>query len=512
MPRVVERAHRRLHQAAGSVGRPVVAPRLQRSVRGQDEVRPRRRLVRVRRRRHDERHGVESRTEIGRPRQRVHRVHLVEEQHVNLAPPHCVRQVDHVLVRRRGVPHRRGREAHRRADVARHAVEQRDGDLRLGRAGAPRGGPAADGEGPAGSEVRVREGPSQLGDARRGHAAPGGGRFGAPGFDEPADLLYLARREQVALHPPLGHDGPYHRGRHRSLGAGLEGDPLVRARRGERQARLEVHEARGAAVAGTPRFREVAGVAHRGEPGLQEVRSERDHEVGPAEVVLRQAVAPEDRPAGGPQRLVGERLVPQPAGAAHGGGPAVDERIQGAGQDRGHDGDAVTPSGRPQIGEAVGERALAPLPVDRVEHRPSGGRVRGAASVRAAVAVRAVESLERRLAAHAEGAAVRRMRRIALDLYRPAFASLDEGAATARALAADAGVPGRDARNDVLGRHDVRNDPFGRGGGAGADGGGRPGPAEHPQERAAPDGLGQSGLPARGGRFLHCSFSARPLA
>ena len=159
-------------------------------------------------------------------------------------------------------------------------------------------------------------------------------------------------------------------------------------------------------------------MADGGEPGLEEVGSERYDQVGSSEVVLRDAVAPEHGPVGRPQRFVGEGLVPQPAGSAQGLGPAVHERIQGAGQGRRDDGDPVALPGPPQVGETVGEGLLRPFPADRIEHAPPGGGVRDAPAARAAVAVRAVQPLKRGLASYAEGAAVGRMRRIALDLDR----------------------------------------------------------------------------------------------
>ena len=118
VPRVVERPHRRLQQAVLAGRGTMVAPRLQGRVRGQDQIGPRRRLVGPARCRCDERHGVERRGEIGRGRQRVHRIDLVQNQQLDGAAAHCVRQIEHVGIGRCAVPQAVGREPHRGADVA----------------------------------------------------------------------------------------------------------------------------------------------------------------------------------------------------------------------------------------------------------------------------------------------------------------------------------------------------------------------------------------------------------
>ena len=79
----------------------------------------------------------------------------------------------------------------------------------------------------------------------------------------------------------------------------------------------------------TPGVGERPGLAHGGQPGLQEVRAERQDQIGAAEVVRGHRGAIEQDAVGGPQRLVGERLVPQAARSADGRGPAVDQGVQG---------------------------------------------------------------------------------------------------------------------------------------------------------------------------------------
>ena len=328
MPRVVQRAHRRLHQAAPAGGGTVVAPRFERRVRRQDQVRARRRLVRPARRRGDEGHGVEGRREVGGGRQRVRRIDLVQQQQLDLPGPHGVRQIEQIAAGRSVVPRVVGREPHRGADVSRDVVEQGDGDLRLGGVRSRNGDAAAGGQGAARPGSRIREGPRELHDAPGRHAAPRGGRFRGPVGDQGADAGQIVARDPVRLHPALRHDGPHHRRRQRALRARLDADPLVGARRGQRQPRLEVDGAHGSSVARAPGVRVRAGVAHGRQPRLQEVGAERHDEIRPAEVVIRNGRAVEGDPVRGPQRLVGERLVAQPARSAEGRRPAVDQGVE----------------------------------------------------------------------------------------------------------------------------------------------------------------------------------------
>src|SRR6185437_6097398 len=72
--------------------------------------------------------------------------------------------------------------------------------------------------------------------------------------------------------------------------------------------------------------------------------------------------------------------------------------------------------------------------------------------------IRIVQSLERRLSAGAQRAAIQRMVRIALELDRAAVARFGDDAAGSRTLAARRGVVRGDAGNRLVGRHQIWNE------------------------------------------------------
>ena len=104
-----------------------------------------------------------------------------------------------------------------------------------------------------------------------------------------------------------------------------------------------------------------------------------------------------------------------------------------------------------------------------------------------------VEPLERRLAADAERALAHRVVGVALELHDPTLAVPREHAAAGGALAAYRREPRRDAGDELLVRHDERQDVLGRGLAAGGRGGGAGRPDE--LEEVAP--LHLAGAPVR---------------
>ena len=303
-------------------------------------------------------------------------------------------------------------------------------------------------------------------------------------------------------YPPFLHDGPHHRRGHRPFGPRLDTHPLVRARRGQREAGLEVNGAHGAPVAGAAGIRVGAGMTDGRQPSLQKVGAERQDQVRPAEVVVRDGGAVEGDPVRRPQRLVGERLVSQSARSTYGGGPAVDQGVQRPRQQRGDHGNAVGVVRLDQGADALGEGALGLFPAHRLEDRLSGGGVGRAAPLRTAEAVRVVQTLQGRLPPRAQRPLVARVRRVSLDLDRSPLARPHPCAAAVRALPAYARVPGRHARDDVVRRHDVGNDGLGGHRRARGDRRGRSRAAEHLQEGAAAHGLRQ-GVRVGGGLTHH---------
>ena len=483
MAGVEHRPHRRLHQAPDPAAGVAVTPRLEGRVHRQQQVGLGGGLVRQARQGGHVRHLGQRPPEIRRGGHREHRVDVVDDGQLYLARPHRLGQRLHLGVGR-GVGGGRGAEIDRRSDVAGDMVQEGDGDLGRRRVGARHAHPATHREGPAGAEGGVRERARDLADAVGGEAGGAAHGFGRHPGDEVADAGGLFRRH--ALRPLLAHDDLHHGRGHEALGLGGDGVPGVGARPGHREAGLDLHEPRRAAVADPARPRVVAGEPGRRAERLQEVRPERDHHLGPGEVVVGDLPAPEDALVGGADRLVAERLVADPA-RPEGGRPARDEPGEGAGQRRRDQRHAVAAARLVERLQPVDEILLRLFPRDRIEHAPPRRRVGDAATVGPGDAIGVVQPLQRGLAPHAEPAAVDGVLGVALDLDRPALPGADADAAAGRALPADAGVPRGDAGNDVVGGHHEGDDPLGRHRRAG---GGRrrgAGAAQHLEERPAAD-------------------------
>ena len=283
----------------------------------------------------------------------------------------------------------------------------------------------------------------------------------------------------------LGDDGLYHGRRHQALGFRRHGMPLVGAGTGHRQPGLDLDKPCLFAVSYPSLAGVVARVAHRRTERLQEVGAERDEIVRVRKVVVRHLGPSEKLSIRLPGCLVGERFVADPAGAAQGLHPGRCEGRHGAGERWRDHRDPVSPACVAERLHPVNQILLRVVPWQRVEHALSGGCVGDPAPLGAGNPIRIVEALERGLSANAQSTPVDRVLWVALDFHRATLACAHQGAATGRAFPAHAGIPGRDAGDDVLRRDDERNDLLGRDRRTGGKRHRRPGAAQDLQERPA---------------------------
>ncbi len=234
----------------------------------------------------------------------------------------------------------------------------------------------------------------------------------------------------------------------------------------------------------------------RRQPGVQEIRAEREQIFRVREVVGRERRGPECHAVAGPQRFEAERLVALPPAAdlPH---PLIDQvaeaRLLGSGEEH----DAVAA----RAGHLRAEPLNGAVPVDRLE------RAAGTADHRASQAVGIVQSLDRGLTAGAQAAVIDGRVRIAFELHGAAFPNTDLYAAAGRAFATRRGVIGGGAGNLILGLDQI-GDQFFRG--LGTDparrergcSGARD--AEHFEESSAIDCVGHRSL-ARPSSGIRCS-------
>ena len=388
--------------------------------------------------------------------ERVDGVRAVHEKHGDLARLHLGNEVGHLTERPGALERVVGPEPDRLADLAGDVVQDihgcdDGGAVRILRRHAPRHGEPA----LRGREL-ARDPPDRLrpdvhgcgdllrgvrrdeltdardvggGDARRGDAGGGGTQ-------------------------PLVQDHVRHRQREDSFGPRRGGQPLVCAHPGERQPRSDVDEPGRRRVAASLE-RMGAGervlIADGGKPRLHEVGSERHDVAGAGKVVPRDRRRAEGDPVPLAQRLERERFVGEvpPTCVLH---PAPDQLSERAGLEaRDEDG-----SGAARLLHFGAE------PRDRLVPRERLPPAVGAARHRVRDAVRVVEPLERRLTAGAEPSLVERGLGIPLELDHASLAHLGVQSAPGGALAARGGVPGRDARNLLLGLNQVRNEMLGR--------------------------------------------------
>jgi len=237
------------------------------------------------------------------------------------------------------------------------------------------------------------------------------------------------------------------------FGAGAHGDPFISVGTGERQARTDVGEAPHAAVAVSTHSAKLAGVLDGREPGFEEVGPEGEDQFRLLEIIEGNGGDAEGQAIRLTERFVADRLVAEPGPAPHGPEPIVDQTIEASRDERGHQGDATSPS--LEFCQPGGENLLPFLPRGRapraVRPLPQG----------LSDPVRVVEPLEARLTTGAEAAAVDRMIGVPLDLDGAPLHGLHQHPAAGGTFPADGGVPGGLARDDLLRGNDIRNQTLG---------------------------------------------------
>ena len=167
-------------------------------------------------------------------------------------------------------------------------------------------------------------------------------------------------------------------------------------------------------------------------------------------------IAPEGDAVGGAQRLIGKGFVHQALLDAEGGRPLLNQALEAAGHRRGEQGDLVGLSLATQVAELLGQELFPFLPGNWLEF------ARGVPEQGLANAVGVVEALQGGLPADAEPAAIDGVLGVALDLDRASLARSHQHSTTGRAFAADGGVPGRHAGNDIFRRYQIGDELFHR--------------------------------------------------
>ena len=442
-PRIPDRVHRRLHEPEDALARRVVAPRFEPVRIGEDDVGQRRRLVGQARETDHEAHFACGVGELEAARQREGRIHArSEQQELDLAVRHRLRQRGDVRVRRHLSEGRIRAESHRFPDVARCRVQQVDRGERGHRVAARRGDTAADRErGP-----RTAEHLGDLDELPNRNAA-GLGR-----------LLHVDLRHRVRELPVRGagldQDFENCEG-HQSLGARRVPDPFVGARCRDRLPGLHVDERPGAAIAERVHAGEAARVPDAREPRLEEIRAEGEEHLRFLERVVRNGVAPERHAVRGAERFVPEWLERHPGPRADRLREPIEQRAETPRLELRHERDRPALARLTKRRDLLGDDLQRVVPADRRD---------GAAlpSLRSGEAVRVIQPLKRRVPSRAERALIHRMIGIALQLHHAAIAVSRNHAAPAGTLATDGREPAGDSRHHLLVRHHQRQDALGR--------------------------------------------------
>jgi hypothetical protein len=386
-----------------------------------------------------------------------------EQQHLDLAAGHGLRQRRYLSVGRDLAIGRVGTEAHGLAQRAHGGIEEVDGRERLHGVGARDRHATAHGEG----GLAVSERLGHVLDRLHGDAA-------LLGHLLDVDARNRLRESTVA---PAALQEHLQNGE-RELAFGTRGiaDPLVGVRGGERLPRLDVNERPRPAIAEGVHAGKAACVIDVREPRLQEVRPEGQHDLGVLEGVVGNGIAAERRAIRGAHRFVGERLDRHPPSRAQRPRPRVHESAQTAVLELGHEGDGSALAGRAHGGDLLADRLEGVVPADRREP----GAV---ASLRAVEAIGMVESLERRLPAHAQRALAHGVIGIPLELHHAPLAIAGDHSTARRTLPAHRREPRGHSGNHLVVGHHQRQDPLAGGAAAGGGGDAR---RSHDLEEVAP--------------------------
>ena len=428
-------------------------------------MRTRRRFVQRVREARDKRHAPERRVESEGARQREHWVDFVGHEDLNLARPHRGNQIGHIAVRARAPIARIWTELRGGADVSGHVIQQVHRNLRSGCVRTRRCHASADCETAARPSLRVAEQSGEIGDRLRRNARAAGNRIRRERRNQVADGCHLGGRDR--LRSPLGQNDVHHGERDEDFGARPRGEPFIGVRCRERESRLDVDEARLAAVPQPACLGESAAVLDRREPGLQKVGPKGNEHVGARQFVVRDPVPTEANSAGGPKCFVCKRLIPKPPGAES-LRPRVEETVQRSSKQGCDDNNPVCPAVPARHSKTVGQCGERIFPRDRRQTALASGCVHDFPAPRSANPVRVVETLKRRLSPDAETALVYGVVPIPFDFDGTSVERAYRHPAAGGTLPAACRVPRRDAWNLVLRRDDVRNDPLGWDGRAGA--------------------------------------------
>ena len=228
-----------------------------------------------------------------------------------------------------------------------------------------------------------------------------------------------------------------HAEREQPFGAGLYWNPLVGVRRRHRKARIDVVMRPALAVDALPKLAVSARVANGRPPSVQEIRAERQDEVGAGEVEVRHPVLPEHGLDGAFQVGFLQRLKRGVSRAVSVHEAADDVSEMPAHRVGGYDDAALSAFG-------AGVLQVERQPADGV--RPADffelvGAALARADHRTANPVRVVERLQPGFASGAVLADVDRVVDVALYLLGAPFHDADDDAFAGGALAAQRGVP-----------------------------------------------------------------------
>ena len=413
----------------------------------QDQVRLRRRLVRRRREAHDEGHARERRLERAAG-QRVRGVRVVHQEHVDVAVRQRALQIEDFIAGRERVQRGTAAKCHGAPELPADRVEEQHRDFEIDRVRIAGCRAAAHRQRwPGGRELS-----RQRVDVRGLHVGDRRQRLGRVRRHERSDPVEV--RTNALVRQPVRDDGVHEREREGRFRPGPDGNPPVRVEPGERQARAREHEAsERIRRAAAPERRVLPCELHVRHPRLEEVGAERQHEVRLVEPIRRDFGPTHDHRRSAAERLVVERLAEQTPIALHEREPLAREPLERSGRQLPNPRNAAR-SARPRLAQLLCQCRLGVVPAHGLIRTVAFSKQRPPESVRI------VKRLNGRLAAHAQGASVHRMLRIALDFDDPRVNGLGEHTAARRTLAACRGDERRFARDDVVGSHEIGNERF----------------------------------------------------
>ena len=256
--------------------------------------------------------------------------------------------------------------------------------------------------------------------------------------------------------------------REHSFGARPDRDPFVRVGAGLRHARFDLDESASNAGTSLTHLAERLRMSHGRVPRAEEIGAEADDEARFREVERRQLLAAEAAQVRQTQDIVREHFEDNRRRRAETAQEPAHDFMPDARPPRGHEGERALLSRRGERVEPRDELGRRSVPADRFELTAASWTD---ALHRSTDSIGVIGDLNRGLPARTKAAAIERVRRIAFELLRHVhpddpglalsrdlgvgFHDADVQAASRRAGGADARLPLRDARHQVL----VRNEP-----------------------------------------------------